>query len=304
MKAKRRGLKFAVVAIAVLAGLVLMGRPIIKNVVAWRPACKPPACYRLESTTPITDEVGAVYTPKVPPIKVVLEIDPSHAKAKFPYALHFRVTLKNISDSEVAIGGEEAVRHINISAKDDEHFYLRVWDPEGRRIEARPADFLKGDVIANIKSGMSGYWPYLELSNSYSSTQTRGLFPGESIATAAFELFPHRRRLRDEWGPHGPSSFWAPEPVADFPGPKPPPVKPGFRVLVGPHFQKPGSYRVQAVYSSSFAGAHPYYPIFDSIPDWIQNKLSRLGMRPPGVWRRIDYKFQTASEIVDIEVRP
>jgi hypothetical protein len=221
-----------------LAGLVAG----LKALLAYKPTCRPPACYALKSkegSRKIGEyDIGENYAPEVEPLELGLELANSTVAAGARYTLLYRFTLRNRSDSQL---------HININAphlsESNVNFY--VWGPDGQEIpqvllhypprscfrrDAPPWD--KPSKSESIES-QSRHYDYLD--------------PGESVISEPAKT--------------GDQSFVTPPA--------------GFNVLSLYKFKNQGRYRIQIVYNKQIY-TNPLHPFYDALPKNINPLINPL----------------------------
>ena len=279
--------------------LFFMGLRVILN---YQRPCEPP-CRPLrpagQKVIKESSDERIVYLPQQQPLELTLELDKPITKANTRFTLHYKVSVRNLSDSMITTIRTDFFRaQESLGSRMD--FYFKIWDPSGRELEPLYPLGEKDGVI-----------PYdLDLGVIEEKDRLVDLAPGGVLRNARSVLRPFRwesswREVRE---PDGVGTAIAKGKVRvqakGWPAPAP-----GFRVLDGYRFESAGRYRIQAVYDDRHYTS-PIYPVWNALPKVLAVFLGRLtylgiDVTPQGFSSNYyNYEFHAESKVLEFEVMP
>lgn len=187
------------------------------------------------------------------PVRMDFEIFSPIAKRNTRYTLWYRIKLTNQSCYEVrnfelndlmfSLDEMGSVRFPESNALN-----FRVWGPDGKELKqgmfAKSSDY---HSLYRASEQELGKW------NKEADRAERRLAPGQSFTSIPSELAPIRRTTQIDWstGRHGIGYERIEPPTGTEKPPK------GFRILDSYSFDRPGSYKIQALYSHRVSAALP-----------------------------------------------
>ena len=254
-----------------------------------------------------------VYTPRCNPLELTLELDKTEVKVNQRYPLWYRVGVRNVCCQTVTARLSSFLERLSL----EEPITLRVWGPDGKEIIPGPHFPGPGDIAAYSidltanpkgRAKIVGHGFYT-------------LEPGELIPTSPAIFDPHKiESLGDspeDWmkrttDPKYNTLYrkWISERDAEIRRviTETRPVRPpsGYRPLMDFIFNKPGRYRIQAVFADEIS--------VDPSPTWLDvwpeplRGITGLALemfdRYPSSGATVHYRVHAESPIQEFEVQP
>jgi hypothetical protein len=314
--ARRRGLtKIALAALLIITVRAYV-RYRIKAYWAYQPPCHA-ACPDEGMKGLFHNELmsARVLVPKCCPVKLHFELAKAEALAHRRYTLWYRYSLTNITCGRLSdFKSYKFVPHDG--KKSNVHF--RVWDPDGKLMEvldSPTADTSLGgySIVHNGETteygGVIPYgdaWSYEEqLQKDLPSKHIDKFYhdeldPGETVHSAPSKVWPHILGEHDLVGTEGGEPYIGTA-IGDVASPiriTPPEPPSGYRIMDQFVFNRPGSYKIQAVYEDTIF-LRPIFPNFEA----RRMPYSEWGdLAPPT--QPLEYSVHAESEVVEFMVKP
>lgn len=249
------------------------------------------------------------------PLSLSAEIKPRRIKAGTPYALWYRVELKNRSCRRLAMLPVSAFIDSQELLGNSRGLWISVTAPDGRELERMPKPQADGGVAwdygsekgRKISTGGTIH-PYRADRTAYERARRSGklesgeylvLDPGDSFASIPSKLNPYRivATSMSKDGAFADGISWID--AADAPSfPEPPE---GFQSFDRYTFQRPGRYSLNFGYVAkpSFEIVHPHW---DSLSESTRHLLRSFGLQPtssPAV-RTTRISLETPPQVVEV----
>lgn len=325
--------RYARAAAALLASLAVgygALRPWLYRKASCDQPCRDLGADKVEGTRP--DDPS--YRPRCAPLKLTLEVAPGAPRVGHVYGLFYRLRLKNTCCEQLTAEASGFLFATEWDYRRDLAVYFRLWPPgDGKDVHSglRARSYSEYSPIVPYVVDEKALPELTRLAGKYHDPRGISylidLQPGQEIVSTPSKLEPFcptgggdaaagpwggvatvegraAKKLVDDMDQERCDAAFrkAGKPVA-------PPPPSGFRAWDEYKFDRPGVYRIQAVYEHGVS-ASPVYPNLARCPYLVSWFLEFFDQFAPGrilpapFYERRYYEVEVASNMVEFEVRP